>query len=185
MKLSDKIVNLRKERGLSQEELAEKLGISRQAVSRWEGGYALPDAQNVLQLSKLFDVTADYLLNDDYKSDFDVPAVKNSKTKAKNELKKWLALGLSLFGLSGNFIIYILSRFIEVPVPSISYENGVKIYHWSSAFTGRSYKYFIWEYDLEFLAAIFWIIFILGIVYIFLNSDKIKNLSKKNTRAQK
>lgn len=68
MKLSEKIVQLRKEQGLSQEELAERLGLSRQAVSRWESGTALPDAGNLLQLSRLFDVTADYLLDEERES---------------------------------------------------------------------------------------------------------------------
>ena len=67
MKLSDKIVGLRKSNGMSQEDLAEKLDVSRQAISRWESGAAMPDANNILQLSKLFDVTTDYLLNDDYR----------------------------------------------------------------------------------------------------------------------
>ena len=65
MKLSDKLIALRKEKGWSQEDFAEKLDISRQAVSRWENGTALPDALNILGISKLFGVTADYLLNDD------------------------------------------------------------------------------------------------------------------------
>ena len=59
MKLSDKIVGLRKSNGMSQEDLAEKLDVSRQAISRWESGAAMPDANNILQLSKLFDVTTD------------------------------------------------------------------------------------------------------------------------------
>ena len=63
MKLSDKIVRLRKSNGMSQEELADKLGVSRQAISRWEMGTAMPDATNILQLSRLFQVTTDYLLN--------------------------------------------------------------------------------------------------------------------------
>jgi len=79
MKLAEKIVTLRKQQGFSQEELAEKLNVSRQAVSRWEMGTALPDATNILQISKLFKVSADYLLNDDYNSDQDIPAVKNQK----------------------------------------------------------------------------------------------------------
>ena len=54
MTLSDKIIKLRKENGWSQEELAERLNVSRQAISRWENGTALPDAQNILQISKLF-----------------------------------------------------------------------------------------------------------------------------------
>lgn len=83
MKLPDKIIKLRKENGLSQEEFAEKLNVSRQAVSRWENGTALPDAQNVLQISKLFHVTTDYLLNDDYESDRDIPAVQTAEQKAE------------------------------------------------------------------------------------------------------
>ena len=76
MKLSDKIIKLRKTAGMSQEDLAQKLNVSRQAISRWESGTAMPDANNILQLSKLFGVTTDYLLNDDYQSDADLPKVK-------------------------------------------------------------------------------------------------------------
>ena len=79
MKLSEKIVMLRKQKRFSQEELAECLNVSRQTISRWELGTALPDATNIVQLSKLFDVSSDYLLNDDYKSDQDIPAVKHHK----------------------------------------------------------------------------------------------------------
>ena len=102
MKLSEKILALRKQHGLSQEELAGKLNVSRQAVSRWEVGSALPDASNVLQLSKLFGVSADYLLNDDYESDRDIPAVKNTET-----ILFW---GLFLSGLMN---LLICSSFIQ------------------------------------------------------------------------
>ena len=78
MTLPDKIIKHRKSNGWSQEDLAEKLNVSRQAISRWENGTALPDAQNLLQISKLFGVSADYLLNDDYESDNDIPAVKTA-----------------------------------------------------------------------------------------------------------
>ena len=81
MKLSDKITKLRKVNGWSQEDLAEKLNVSRQAISRWENGTALPDANNILQLSKLFNVTTDYLLNEDYSSDNDIPCVKEVHNK--------------------------------------------------------------------------------------------------------
>ena len=79
MNLAEKIIKHRKANGWSQEDLAEKLNVSRQAVSRWENETALPDAQNVLQISKLFRVTTDYLLNDDCESDSDVPFVKSAK----------------------------------------------------------------------------------------------------------
>ena len=64
MRFEEKIVELRKQKGLSQEELAEQLGVSRQAVSRWELGQTLPDILNLLQLCDLFGVSADYLVRD-------------------------------------------------------------------------------------------------------------------------
>ena len=78
MRLSDKITYLRKSKGMSQEELASALGVSRQAVSRWEMDATKPDANNILQISKLFGVTTDYLLNEEYESDDDLPKVKES-----------------------------------------------------------------------------------------------------------
>jgi len=54
------------------------MDVSRQAISRWENGTALPDSNNLLQLSKLFNVTADYLLNEDYTSDNDIPCLKEA-----------------------------------------------------------------------------------------------------------
>lgn len=72
MKRSEKITAQRKAHGLSQEELADRLGVSRQAVSRWEQGSALPDANNLVQLSRTFGVTTDYLLHDDYENDQDL-----------------------------------------------------------------------------------------------------------------
>lgn len=174
MKLSDKSLSLRKQNGLSQEELAEKLSVSRQAISRWEVGSAQPDALNILQLSKLFGVTADYLLNDDYKSDNDVPVVKNTEATANRKIRKIIALCVSAFGLLGNFVIYILSRFVKVMVPRTIYENGEKTYQWSGEFKQISYKYFIQEYNLEFLTVLFWCLFLVGIIYVFASSGKIK-----------
>lgn len=65
MILADKIVSLRKKSGWSQEELAEKLGVSRQAVSKWEGAQSVPDLDRILQMSRVFGVTTDYLVKDE------------------------------------------------------------------------------------------------------------------------
>ena len=83
MKLPEKIIKHRKSNGWSQEDFAEKLNVSRQAISRWENGTALPDAHNLLQISKLFGVSADYLLNDDFETDNDIPAVKTATEETK------------------------------------------------------------------------------------------------------
>ena len=58
-------MELRKKQGWSQEELAERLGVSRQAVSKWESGQTLPDMDKLLLLSEVFGVTTDYLLKED------------------------------------------------------------------------------------------------------------------------
>lgn len=65
MKLNEKIYNCRKKSGMSQEELAEKLGVSRQSISKWETGAAQPELDKLPAISKLFGVTCDWLLNDD------------------------------------------------------------------------------------------------------------------------
>lgn len=65
MILADKIIDERKKNGWSQEELANKLGVSRQAVSKWESAGSIPDLQRILQMSELFGVTTDYLLKDE------------------------------------------------------------------------------------------------------------------------
>lgn len=65
MILADKIIELRKKCGWSQEELAEKLDVSRQSVSKWESAQSIPDMNRILKLSEIFGVSTDYLLKDD------------------------------------------------------------------------------------------------------------------------
>lgn len=62
MNLADRIQQLRKSRGISQEELADRIGVSRQAVSKWESGQTSPDLEKIVLLSDYFEVTTDYLL---------------------------------------------------------------------------------------------------------------------------
>lgn len=65
MILGDKIMNLRKKNAWSQEELAEKLGVSRQSISKYESAQVVPDMEKILKLSRIFGVTTDYLLKDE------------------------------------------------------------------------------------------------------------------------
>lgn len=65
MILAEKIMSLRKQKGLSQEELAEQLGVSRQSVSKWESASSIPDIQKIMKMSEIFQVTTDYLLRDE------------------------------------------------------------------------------------------------------------------------
>lgn len=62
MNIADRIQNLRKVKGISQEELADKMGVSRQAVSKWESEQSVPDIDKIIIMSEYFDVTTDYIL---------------------------------------------------------------------------------------------------------------------------
>ena len=66
MILAEKIINLRKKNGWSQEELAEKLGVTRQSISKYEGAQSIPDLDKILKLSEIFGVTTDYLEEEEY-----------------------------------------------------------------------------------------------------------------------
>ena len=69
MILADKIITLRKKNGWSQEELAEKVGVSRQAISKWEGAQSVPDLDKILRMSEIFGVTTDFLLKDEIETE--------------------------------------------------------------------------------------------------------------------
>lgn len=90
MIFADKLITLRKKSGWSQEELAEKLGVTRQSVSKWEGAQSVPDIDKILQLSHLFGVTTDYLLKDElgepeYTAGDDAPALRKVTLAQAND----------------------------------------------------------------------------------------------------
>lgn len=90
MIFADKLIALRKKSGWSQEELAEKLGVTRQSVSKWEGAQSVPDIDKILQLSRLFGVTTDYLLKDElgepeYTAGDDAPALRKVTLAQAND----------------------------------------------------------------------------------------------------
>lgn len=80
MILADKIVFLRKKAGWSQEDLAEKLGVTRQSVSKWEGAQSMPDMDKVVMMSRLFGVTTDYLLKDELEEEAPCAAAEDADT---------------------------------------------------------------------------------------------------------
>ncbi len=85
MKFHEKLIKLRKSKGLSQEELAEMLDVSRQAISRWELESTLPDVPNLIKISEIFGVSTDYLVHDDYESDEDIPIAKEKQKKVEEK----------------------------------------------------------------------------------------------------
>ena len=73
MILADKIIDLRKKSGWSQEDLAEKMSVSRQSISKWESAQSVPDMGRIVRLSELFGVSTDYLLKDNMEKEELVP----------------------------------------------------------------------------------------------------------------
>jgi len=127
MILADKIIRLRKKNGWSQEELADKMNVSRQSVSKWESAQTIPDLEKILQLSILFGVTTDYLLKDeiedeeltnDTSSDTTVKKISIEEANAYIEQRKkasWrIALATFLCILSPITLI-VLSMLSELP----------------------------------------------------------------------
>lgn len=84
IEIANRLVKLRKEKGYSQEELAEKLGLSRQAVSKWERAESSPDTDNLICLAKLYNISLDELLS----TDDDIETIKDSVKDKKDNSKK-------------------------------------------------------------------------------------------------
>lgn len=122
MTFGEKLQKLRKAKGWTQEDLAAQISISRQALSKWEQGSVIPDTENVLQISKIFGVSTDYLLNDEYDSDADIPAVHASaNTLEKNyKRRKRAIIGacVSCLGVVALVVLGIVARYNPVHYPT-------------------------------------------------------------------
>ena len=94
MSLAEKMIELRKQNGLSQQDLADRLGVSRQAISRWETGAVQPLADSVRGLAQVFQVSTDYLLNDDLDDPTPLhspqPAPPQEEPTPTRKHRKWL-----------------------------------------------------------------------------------------------
>lgn len=91
MNFADKLTMLRRSRGYSQEKLAEKLNVTRQAVSKWETGQSEPEIASLLQLSRLFQVTADYLIREDTECMTREPDGREIQPAEERELLSFIA----------------------------------------------------------------------------------------------
>ncbi|MBQ8404160.1 MAG: helix-turn-helix transcriptional regulator [Clostridia bacterium] len=117
MKLQDKILRLRKKSGLSQEALAEKIGVSRQAVSKWETGEAVPELSKLLLLARAFAVTTDYLLSEEETEPEQTEArpTEEALQANKKESYAWL-IGVAIIALGA---IIILEGVLTLILPKI------------------------------------------------------------------
>ena len=107
MALPEKLYALRKKSGLSQEQLAEALNVSRQAISKWEGGSAMPESDKLLALSNYFGVSLDYLLKDG------APNAAPAEAQEEHRTMRLLSLilcfsGSSMIRIDGSGIFLLL-----------------------------------------------------------------------------
>ena len=110
MNVSDRIRELRKIKGISQDELAEKLGVSRQAISKWENEQSIPDIDKIILLSDYFEVSTDYLLKG-------VEPVKSMNRKNKNLFLLCFAI---VFALVSCVLSFSANRFRRDEILMIS-----------------------------------------------------------------
>src|SRR5690554_8238589 len=106
--ISEKIQSLRKSNMLSQEQLAEKLQVSRQAISKWELGETIPETEKIVLISRLFSVSIDYLLKDEI--DEDVKHDNENKSVRSMSVKKMSASSLVFVMTAISFIGLLVSK---------------------------------------------------------------------------
>ena len=111
MTLGEKLQTLRKQNGLSQEALAEKLAVTRQTVSKWELNRSMPDLDFIARLSELFHVSADYLIKDELTAP-DAPQVQKKAFRFTEKAKRTLLTALSVLELTAVFVCLICDYFI-------------------------------------------------------------------------
>lgn len=119
MELGDKVFKLRKEKGLSQESLAEQLGTTRQAISKWENNQGFPETEKLLLLANVFNVSIDYLLKDQessLKSEHDGYYVSREKAEAwiLHERQMIMKLGIGIAFLICAGIPYLLFKEFDI-----------------------------------------------------------------------
>ena len=114
MNFSEKLLALRKANNLTQEQLAEKLDVSRQSVSKWESGQASPEPEKIVALSVIFDVTTDYLLKSSEIDDLSVKTELLERQQQRmliQEQKKQQISGCILYSIAV-YLIYLACYFI-------------------------------------------------------------------------
>lgn len=122
MALSEKLYGLRKKDGLSQEQLAERLDVSRQAVSKWESGKAVPESDTLISISEYFHVSLDYLMKED-DSAVSEPVIGAENVQPANHTGKEKRI-LGMIACIGGIICLIIWGLVSILMSSASDQIG-------------------------------------------------------------
>ena len=123
MKLEEKLISLRKEKGLSQMKLAEMMNVSRQAISRWEVGAAVPSTDNLKFLGNLYGVSLEYLLHDDAPKPNQNETPMQKRIIEKQESRRKTVFVVLMAVLAVAVIILSVMLLVEQPKKPISMGN--------------------------------------------------------------
>lgn len=134
MKFEEKLIKLRREHALSQEELGEKLNVTRQTISKWELGQTKPDSGKIMELAKLFNISTDELLNESDETQFNNDPIKNN-TKKNNSSNNIVIILIILI-----LIVIVLPVIIGCAVFINNYKRNQKL-------IDKSFEYFDDVYD--------------------------------------
>lgn len=123
MSFGEKLQQLRKEKGLSQEDLAHQLNISRQAVSKWESQNGYPEIEKMILISDLFQVSLDYLMKEDYE-EHENETISSFRLMTQQNIKDYLHFKKSFaLGISCSVLLMIIGLFIAVLCADTSYQS--------------------------------------------------------------
>lgn len=188
MTFSEKLQRLRKGKGMSQEQLAAVLMVSRQAVSKWETGESLPDAGKLVQLSRLFGVSVDILLKEELllaqakaperqggaeKSGEteEEPPMREKANKPKHTALLVVGTVLSALGVLGFAVIWVLSTMIEGFAESMTVDINGMDWHYTAG-SGYSFSGFMERYRLQAVCILLGAALIAGMLLLVLRHCK-------------
>lgn len=148
MEFAEKLITLRKSRELTQEQLAEQLNVSRQSISKWESGQVIPEVEKIVELSKVFDVTVDYLLKP---SEIDELSVKTEileqqqmlvREQKRTQISKNIMYSIGIYLIF--FAVYFIGHFYfeiwnaSVILAELLIATTIVVFVWVRSFSDKS-----------------------------------------------
>lgn len=148
MEFAEKLITLRKSRELTQEQLAEQLNVSRQSISKWESGQVIPEVEKIVELSKVFDVTVDYLLKP---SEIDELSVKTEileqqqmlvREQKRTQISKNIMYSIGIYLMF--FAVYFIGHFYfeiwnaSVILAELLIATTIVVFVWVRSFSDKS-----------------------------------------------